>query len=173
MGKRHTPATSYTHLHTSSTTPLCCHRPLCPSCQPYNFLSLVPTAELLYPRSPVVERSPDPHKNCSVPAYLPLQLEDSPLPSVPRLREFPNLLSIFPYLSLAPVSSYLALLNYICLGMVLYGSLTWPIQLVYLIYIHDLSTKSMWNVPYLACSVVVWPWIALLCMSFWIKASVK
>ena len=93
------------------------------------------------------------------------------------LREFPNLLSLFLYLSVAPVSSYLALINYICLGMViwlvLYGSLTWLIQLVYLIHIHDLSTKSMWNVPYLACLVVVWPWIALLCTSLWIKDSAK
>ena len=37
------------------------------------------------------------------------------------LREFPNLWSLFLYLSLAPLSSYLALINYICLGMVLYG----------------------------------------------------
>ena len=34
-------------------------------------------------------------------------------------------------------------LNYICLGTVAYGCLTWPIQLVYLTYVHDLSTKSM------------------------------
>ena len=87
----------------------------------------------------------------------PPQLEDSLSSSLctsTPLWEFPNLLSLFLYLSLAPVSSYLALINYICLGMVvwlvLYGSLTWPIQLVYLIHIHDLSTKSMWNVPYLA-----------------------
>ena len=71
-------------LHTSSTTPLCCHRPPHPSCQPCNWLSLVPTAELLHSRSPVVERSPHPH-NCSLPAHLPPQSEDSPLHSVPRL----------------------------------------------------------------------------------------
>ena len=28
-------------------------------------------------------------------------------------------------------------------------------------------------VPYLACSVVIWPWFALLCTSLWIKASAK
>ena len=49
--------------------------------QPCNSFSLVPTAELLHPRSPVVERSPHPHKNCSLPAHLPPQLEDSPLHS--------------------------------------------------------------------------------------------
>ena len=72
-------------LHTSSTTPLCCHRLPCPSCQPCNCLSLVPNTELLHLRSPVVECPPHPHKNCSLPAHLPPQLEDSPLHSVPRL----------------------------------------------------------------------------------------
>ena len=113
-----------------------------PSCQPCNCLSLVQTAELLHPCSPVVEQSPHLHKNYSLPAHLLPQLEDSPLHSVPRLL-FGSFLIYCPFsYILAPVSSYLALINYICLGMVLYG-LTWPIQLVYLIYIHDLSTKSM------------------------------
>ena len=79
------PTGHHSGLHTSSTTPLCCHRPSRPSSQPCNCLSLVPTAVLLHPRSPVVERSPHPHKNCSLPAHLPPQLEDSPLHSVPRL----------------------------------------------------------------------------------------
>ena len=83
-------------LHTGSTTPLCCHRPSRPSFRPCNGLSLVPTAELLHPRSPVVERPPRPHKNCSLAAHLPPQLEDSPLHSVPRLlfASFLNLLSL-------------------------------------------------------------------------------
>ena len=79
------PTGHHSGLHTSSTTPLCCHRPSRPSCQPCNCLSLVPTAELLHPRSLVVERSPHPHKNCSRPAHLPPQLEDSSLHSVPWL----------------------------------------------------------------------------------------
>ena len=79
------PTGHHSGLHTGSTTPLCCHRPSRPSFQPCNCFSLVPTAELLHPRSPVVERSPNPHKNCSLPAHFPPQLENSPLHSVPRL----------------------------------------------------------------------------------------
>ena len=77
--------------------------------------------------SPVVERSPRPHKNWSLPSHLP-----------PQLQEFPNLLSL-PITVLSPCilfSTYKLYLSW-------YGSLTWPIQLVYLIHIHDLSTKSM------------------------------
>ena len=37
------PTGHHSGLHTSSTTPLCCHRLPCPSCQPCNWLSLVPT----------------------------------------------------------------------------------------------------------------------------------
>ena len=79
------PTEHHSGLHTSSTTSLCCHKPPCPSCQPCNCLSLVPTAELLHPLSPVVEWPCYPHKDGSLPAHLPPQLEDSPLHAVPRL----------------------------------------------------------------------------------------
>ena len=128
-------------LHTSSTTPLCCHSPSRPSCQPCNSLSLVPTAELLHPRSPVVERSPHPHKNCSLSAHFPPQLENSPLHSVPRLL-FGSFLIYCPF-PISVLSPCIFLFSTYKLYLSWYGSLTWLIQLVYLIHIHDLSTKSM------------------------------
>ena len=95
------PTGHHSGLHTSSTTRICCHRPPCSSCKPCSCLSLVPTAELLHPRSPVVERSPHPHKNCSLLAHLPPQLEDSPLHSVPRLL-FGSFLICCPFSYICP-----------------------------------------------------------------------
>ena len=107
-----------------------------PYCQnlPCKWLSLA-SAEFLHLSSPVVEWPPHPHKNCSLAAHFPLQPEDSPVNSVPRLlcRSPLNLLSLFTCLSLAPCILYLnlGLLNlYLfwlcsstrcsCLGMVVW-----------------------------------------------------
>ena len=127
-------------LHTGSTTPLCCYRPVSPIL-PAVPAPIVPTAEILHPRSPVVERSPHPHKNCSLPAHLPPQLEDSPLHSVPRLL-LGSFLTYCPF-PISVLSPCIFLFSTYKLYLSWYGSLTWPIQLVYLIHIHDLSTKSM------------------------------
>ena len=72
------------HLHTHHTFNTRTHTP-CSSCQPCDWLPLVLTAELLYLSSPVVERPPHPHKNCSLDAHFPPQPEDLPLHSVPWL----------------------------------------------------------------------------------------
>ena len=60
----------------SLSTPLCCHRPPCPSCQPRNCGASPPSL-------PDMEPSRHPHKNCFLAAHFPPQLEDSPLHSVP------------------------------------------------------------------------------------------
>ena len=77
-------------------------------------------------------------KNWFLPAHFPPQLKDSPLHSVPRLLFGSSLI----YCPFSYLFSYLAL-NSMCLGIVVYGTLTCSTQLVYLTYIHDLSSKSM------------------------------
>ena len=102
--------TSFRPTHKLDHTPLCYHRPLCSSFQPHEWLSLVPTVELLHLSSPVVEWPPHSQKNCSLAAQFPQQPDDSPLHStLTLLQESTNLLSLFLYLSLGPSIIYLNL----------------------------------------------------------------